>query len=269
MVADKRPPVVKTADLPEPHRISVDDFEEIVCRFKIPLARRPALRDFLDEMVEEFAGAISRERSLPNQRADRGQIDKARKAIAKARVAINLASGPAAKAALRRTAGCIGTMLSASWIRGRFPHDRIAPDLHFWPDDGRSVRTSARVPARPVPIDDLSRDERAYFAEHRARELIVAVLNVFDATLAETRRRIVTPREDAKGIGGRIPMVLRRYLLANLARFWRVLGRIPGRGVRSSGFPDFADAVCDAIGWPTDGVYADLPKAIKLSRNWR
>src|SRR5216684_3172465 len=178
MVADKRPPVVKAADLPEPHRISADDFEEIVCRFKIPLARRPALRDFLDEMVEEFAGAISRERSLPNQRADRGQIDKARKAIAKARVAINLASGPAAKAALRRTAGCIGTMLSASWIRGRFPHDRIAPDLHFWPDDGRSVRTSARVPARPVPIDDLSRDERAYFAEHRARELIVAILNV-------------------------------------------------------------------------------------------
>ena len=268
-IAEERQSVTRAADFPKPRRISEDDLEEIVSTFRIPRDRQQELRDFLDELVEVFAAEVSRERSQPTQKADRGQLEKARNAVVKARVAINLAAGPAAKGALRRTAGRIGTMLSASWIQGRFPDDRIAPGLHYWPlEDDDAVRAPARVAVRPVPVDDLSLKERQYFAEYRAREVILAVLDALDSTLADARRRIVMPPKRAKGVGGRNPLTQRRYLLANLARFWRVLGGTLGRGKRS-GFADFAEAICSAIGWPIDGVAADVPKAIKLSRNWR
>jgi hypothetical protein len=256
--------VTKASDLPEPHRIADDDFENVVEAFKIPQENRLELRRFLDELVQVFAEEVSRKRSEPKRSADTDHLGKAQKALEKARVEINLASGPAARAGLRRTAGSIGAMLSPLWIKGQFPDDRLSPSLQWWPDDG-SGRTPSRDPDWPVPIDTLSLNEREHFARERARELITRVLETIDAVLAKARRQIVTPKEGKKGFGGRPPLTVRRYLLANLARHWRALGRTPGGG-KNSEFPAFADAVCDYIGW--EGLAGDLYEAMKLQRDW-
>jgi hypothetical protein len=233
--------------------------------FKIPRTNRLELRDFFDDLTQVFAELVSRKRSEPKRSADTDHLKKARGALAKARAEINLASGPAARAGLRRTAGSIGAMLSPLWITEGFPNDRLTPTLQWWPDDG-SGRTPSRVPARPVPVDTLSLNEREHFARERARELVIAVIDTIEAALVKAHRQIVTPKEGKKRFGGRYPLTIRRYLLANLARRWRELGRALGVG-KSSEFPAFADAVCDYIGWK--GLAGDLYKAIKLQHNWR
>ncbi len=260
----ERRSVTKASDLPVPHRITDDDFENIMEAFKIPQANRLELRDFFDDLTQVFAELVSRKRSEPKRSTDTDHLKKARGALAKARVEINLASGPAARTGLRRTAGSIGTMLSPLWITEQFPNDGLTPTLQWWPDDD-SGRTPSRVPARPVPVDTLSLNEREHFARERARELIITVIDTIDAALVKAHMQIVTPNEGKKRFGGRYPLTLRRYLLANLARRWRALGRVLGVG-KSSGYPAFAETVCDYIGW--EGLAGDLYKAIKLQRNW-
>jgi hypothetical protein len=77
--------------------------------------------------------------------------------------------------------------------------------------------------------------------------------------LEEARRAIVRLPT------GRKPLEDRKYMMAALAEAWHRLGRKPSTGIRSR-FGSFCEAVFDAIGWPTEGVNAALPDAIKI---WR
>jgi hypothetical protein len=101
--------------------------------------------------------------------------------------------------------------------------------------------------------------DRIAFMERRSGAAIAALLDDIAAALDDGRRAIVQLPD------GRRPLQRRAYLLAALAELWRRLGRRPTTGDTSK-FGDFAEAVIEAIGWPTEGVNAALPEAIALSR---
>lgn len=256
--------VVRAAKLPLPRKISDNDFRRIVRLSKIPTTDQAWLRQSLEQLVEAFAEEVSRKRKEPTRQADTDHIDKAQKAITKARQEIRLASGPVGISALNLAAADIGALVSASWLRVRFPDDAFTPAEHLYVADDRTGRVPSRAPTRPIELDEVSLQERIAFAQHRARELIMAILDSITAALKEARFRIVTPRPGKKRLGGRKPLTLRRYVLANLARIWARLG-LYLVGTEGSDFAVFCDLVFTSIGWPTEGLEAALPDAIKLA----
>jgi len=251
--------VVRTADLSPPRKIDNADFEAICGTFKIVESQHREAREFLDEIVTVFADAIAKQRALPGRRDDRLAIQRAVREIRSAADWLNRAKGTAARTGLRATGGRIGPLVSASWLRWRFPGDAHAPDVYYWPQDARSGRSPARVPARPVDVDDLSLDQRIFFATHRNRELISAILAETAEALDNARQHIVEAPD------GRKPLEYRKYLMAALAELWRRLGNRPTSGMRSK-FGAFCESVFEAIGWPTEGVNAALSDAIAT---WR
>jgi hypothetical protein len=113
--------------------------------------------------------------------------------------------------------------------------------------------------ANAVDVDDLSLDQRIFFARRRSRELILAILAETAEALDVARRHI------AEAPDGRKPLEIRKYLMANLAELWRDLGNRPTSGMRSQ-FGAFCESVFEALGWPTEGVNAALSDAIAT---WR
>jgi hypothetical protein len=251
--------VVRTADLSPPHKIDDADFEAICRTFEIVEGQRRKAREFLDEIVTVFADAIAKQRALPGRKDDRLAIQRAAREIRRAGDWLNRAKGPAARAGLRATGGRIGPLVSASWLRWRFPDDPDTPAVHYWPQGDVSGRSPAKVPANAVDVDDLSLDQRIFFARRRGRELILAILAETAEALDVARRRIVEAPD------GRKPLEFRTYLMAALAELWRHLGNRPTSSMRSK-FGAFCESVFEAIGWPTEGVNAALPDAIATSR---
>jgi hypothetical protein len=261
--------VVRAADLPPPGRINDEEFAALVEASQIPAVEAPWLRAILDELVAVFRGQIAAERREPSREDDREHLDRARSAVEKARYELNLASGRVAAAALRAAAAPIGEMTSTTWVRARFAGDPRAPVPIPWPLDEDAYRDPLgnRRPLRPTPIEDLTLDARVKFAHQRAPELARAVLDVLAEVLADARARLVMPPPDKMRLGGRKPLTQRRYLLANLARIWRRLGRILAAG-EGSDFAMFAELVVENIGWPVQGLVAALPQALETERNW-
>jgi histone H3/H4 len=251
--------VIRAADLKPPSQISDEDFDEICKTSAIPASQRAVVRDFLDEAVAAFAEAITADAKLPTRKADRRAIQQITKDIRRAQRWSKRAPGPAGRMGLRRAGRKLGFIVSASWMRTRFPHDEAAPAPVYWPLSDRDMtRSPSRVPSRPVDIDELSLDARTGFMEQRALVAIATLLgDIADAL--ESGRRAIVQLPDRKGL------VIRDYLLAALAELWRRLGRRPTSGPNSK-FGVFAEAVFEAIGWPTSGVNAALADAIVLRR---
>jgi hypothetical protein len=168
--------VVRTADLSPPRKIDDADFEAICGTFKIVESQQRAAREFLDEIVTVFADAIARQRALPGRRDDRLAILRAVREIRSATDWLNRAKGTAARAGLRATGRRMGALVSATWLRQRFPNDENTPAVHYWPRDDSSGRSPERVPERPVDVEDLSLGDRILFATRRNRELILTIL---------------------------------------------------------------------------------------------
>jgi hypothetical protein len=251
--------VVRATALPPPRKIDDADFENLCRTFGIAEAQRQEAREFLDDCAAAFAEAIRRQRALPARKEDRLNIQRAVREIQSAARLLNQAKGPAAQSGLRVVGRRIGRLVSAPWLRRRFPDDRMAPRAYYWPHEDQFGRPPAGEPAHPVDVEDLSVDDRIYFATRRGRDLITVILAEIAQALDEARRHIVELPH------GRMPLQYRNYLMAALAQLWRHLGRRPTSGTKSQ-FGAFCESAFDALGWPTEGVNAALPDAIAT---WR
>lgn len=254
--------LARDADFGPPGQISQDDFEAICRDSHIPNASRADLREILDEAIEGFGLSISRQRGLPSRQYDSKTFDSAIKAIRKAQHFMKNKPGLAGQQGLRTAARQIGSIVSASWMRDRFPNDGLTPSPRFWPVDDYDLREPSRwaIPDRSTELDDLSLNERVGFMRAKGSVAIAALLEDIAAALEAGRGAIL------RLPSGRKPMETRKYMLAGLANVWNQLGRTPTTGSKSK-FGEFCESVFDAIGWPTDGVNAALEEAIKLWSN--
>jgi hypothetical protein len=252
--------VVRAADLKPPLPISDDDFDALCTVHKIKPSDRAVARDFLREVVAAFAEAIQRERTLPTRKADRLAIERASADLRRAQRRLQRRTGPAGRVGSRVAGRGIASAISVSWMRRHFADDPAIPNAIYWSADDRSGRTPARVPARPIDTDDLSLDQRIGFMERRGADAIAALIGDIAGALEGAQRAIVHLPN------GRKPLKHRAYLLAALAELWHRLGHRPTGGVNSQ-YGSFAETVLATIDWPTDGVNAAVPNAIKLWRH--
>jgi hypothetical protein len=243
--------VVRAAALPPPHAIDDESFRNICRDFRISESHGQEVREFLDECAACFAQVIKKQRSLPTRRNDRLNIEQAARDIRNAARHLNLATGPAAALGLRAAGERIGPLVSAPWLRSHFSNDPAAPVTRFQDDS----TAGSRVPVRPIDVEELSLNDRIYFATHQSRNVIAAILAEIAQALEESRRRIVELPD------GRKPLEVRRYLMAALAQLWHQLGRKPTPGGRSK-FGQFCEDVFAGFGWPNGGVNAALSDAI-------
>jgi hypothetical protein len=255
-----RKAVVRAADLGPPRPIDDEDFAEICATSAIRVNQHEAVRDFLDEAVTGFGDYLRGERALPSREADRLAIMKAAKDLRRAQQRLKKKTGPAGRLGLKMAGRQMAPMISASWMRRRFPGDPAVPDPIYWPVDNRSGRTPARTPARPIDTDDLSLGQRIGFMRQRSALATVALLGDIADALEAGRLAIVHLPD------GRKPLECRAFMLAALAELWHRLGRKPTSGINSK-FGAFCEAVFEAIGWPTKGVNYALSEAIALWRS--
>lgn len=234
-----------------------EDFDEICATFKIDRDKRDDMRRRFDEIVHEYATKIRGERLRLDRQADQDWLRDALTATQRARAALPSRPGEAAEVPLKVAGALLGPVVSASWLGEKFPgfgnlllaqnSDRGSPEWKPW---------------RP-PADDPSAMARAEFI---GRETVP----VLSALLAEVE--LVLKIADGMlpllpgGKGGRRRLMHRRYMIANLAKCWRSLGRRPTSGPNSS-FTAFCEAVFESIGWPTDGLQAAVPDALTLLRH--
>jgi len=251
--------VVRAADLKPPCLISDDDFAALCATHKIKTSEHSAIRGFLIEVTAEFGNAMRETRTLPARKADRLAVVRAIADLRRAQHQLQRRTGPAGAAGLRAAGRDIASAIPVSWMRRHFADDPAVPAAVHWPTDDRSGRTPARVPARRMDADDLSLDERVGFMGRHGAEAIAALIGDIMGALENGRRAIVHLPP------GRKPLEYRAYMLAALAELWYRLGRQPKSGINSQ-YGSFAEAVCDAIGWPSEGVNSALPDAIRL---WR
>jgi hypothetical protein len=178
-----------------------------------------------------------------------------RKRIAAAQVKVK-GLGINGRLALRSAAAPLADVLSGDWLRYRFPGD--APSK---PTLG-GVRPPTREPVR-------GRTDVAYsnyqFIRSQASETLQALLRDLDAVLASALTSLAS---DPRARGGQQPLTDRHYVLVNLCEIW---DRIGEEVVVTSGsnFANFCNFTVEAMGWPTDGLDAAIPPAVKDWRNLR
>jgi hypothetical protein len=251
--------VTLAADLRPPRSISADDLKEICGTFKIPFEQQDMVRDFLADAVAGFGESMARQATLPNRRDDRVAIKQMIDHLRRAEHLLRQKRGSAGFRALQFSARKIAPAISDVWLKSRFPND-------FAPNE--SYRAVNYNPLRPSPRDldllgeaeEWSIDSRVDLMSRMGGVAIAKLLADQIAALEDGRRMIVNLPS------GRKPLADRAYMLAALAWLWRRLGRRPSSGI-SSQFGAFCEAVLESMGWPTDGVNAALPDAIKLSQD--
>lgn len=136
--------VVRLADLPPPRKVSDENFENICLVCAIPANQRIETRAFLDECATEFGAEIQRQSGRPTRKQDRYAIEAAIKDISRARHWLHRTAGPAGTTGLRIAGRRIGPSVAASWMRRRFPDDRMTPAVHFLTFGENSLRSPAR-----------------------------------------------------------------------------------------------------------------------------
>ena len=124
-----------------------------------------------------------------------------------------------------------------------------------------------RLRPRPRPplrgreyfIDELSLEARYQFVRVRSKETLLTILREAERGIEATLSVI---RADPEARGG-APLTYRRYMLANLAKLWRSIGKETPTSPQSE-FAQFCEYVCECVGWPKRGVGSAIPKALEL-----
>jgi hypothetical protein len=230
---------------------------EICALLRISGEGRTIVSELLGEITGAFGEQIERRRREPSRREDRQRLERLRREIVNAQHFLKRPTGPAGRVAFRAAGRMLGPLISASWLRARFPGEPLTPVPNYWPND--DFRDDGRDPARSIEIDDLSLQDRIRFAETQAPRVLSAILDHLIKSIDQAYGRIVHLP------GGRKPLEIRRFMLAALAELWHRIGRRPTTGARSQ-FGAFCEAIFEAMGWPTDGVNPALGDAIAL---WR
>ena len=256
------------ADFPPPRAVSDADLKELGKTFRIPPTDQPALTEFLTELITVFADEVIRDRRQPDFRADRDRLKKALSAVKQAHKALAQPFRPAVRRSLDAFGSGLGPVVSAKWLRDRFPDDELTPKPQALPIDPQA--DPERYPGlRRLPknttrfdIERLSINARVSLVEARPAETVVALLQEIQNPLQVALHRM-TQLPEARG--GQKPVDSRRYVLINLAAIWSRLGRHPTGGATSD-FVAFCEAFFELIGWPGEGLQHAVPRAI---RSWR
>jgi len=274
-VAKNRPaPAAKpkrqtASSLPIPRPACDAGLEELFLVHRIPSEYWPMAKAFLDELVAVFAGEIRRERSEPALRADRQTLHKAQRAVEQALALIGGPLGPAARRSLRAAGLRLGPMVSAEWLRERFPDDEYVPLQHALPINRQGDRfrypALARLPRNDTRLDveQFSYEARVNFVQARPAETMRALLKSIQAALQAAQDGFLL-LPGARG--GQRPLLQRRYVLANLAELWHRIGRSPSSGPASD-FLAFCEGFCTLIGWPDEGLETAVADALVAWRD--
>jgi hypothetical protein len=260
--------VVCADELALPKPIQVRDFDELCETLRIPREQRHTLKDELDELVKVFASWMGEERGHPDRSSDEDFLKDALSQIEAAKSAASRL-GPSGGQALRITSRLFGYMITAQWLNDKFPDDDYAPRRiaapHHAAGSGRlPIRRSSRMEHREeFFIEEYTLDDRRRFVRNRAVQVMSAILASIEEGLRQSLQDI---KRQPGSRGGRKPIKFRRYLLINLARMWISLGRDVSTGPKSDFFT-FCESVAELIGWPSGGIAADIPRALRDLRN--
>lgn len=259
------------SSLPLPRPAPDTGLEELFLVHRIPSEYWPMAKAFLDELVAVFAGEIRRERREPALRADRQTLHKAQCAVEQALAVMKRPLGPAARRSLRAAGPRLGPVVSAGWLRERFPDDEYVPTRHALPIDHQASRVRYPGLARlrrndnRLDVEQFSGEARAQFVEMRPAETMRALLESIQAALQAAQGRFLL-LPGARG--GQKPLLQRRYMLANLAELWHRIGRSPSSGPASD-FLAFCEGLCTLIGWPDEGLETAVADALVTWRDRR
>jgi hypothetical protein len=103
------------------------------------------------------------------------------------------------------------------------------------------------------------------FIRHRAPETLQALLRDLDSVLASALTSLAS---DPRARGGPQPLIYRHNVLVNLCEIWDRIGEDVVTTSKSN-FAHFCNFVVEAMGWPTGGLDAAIPPAVKDWRNLR
>jgi hypothetical protein len=260
---EKKRRVVRVDELELPKPVRAEDFAALCDTSNIPRAHQQSLKNRLDGLVEAFADWMRNERRQAGRSLDRERLKNALTQMKEAASKVSKL-GPSGRQALRITSRSFAPMLSAQWLNDKFPDDDYAPQKVAVPDQIASrllVRTKLR--AEKYFIEEYSLEARDQFVWNRAVQVAGAILGVIEEGLRQSLREI-NHRPGARG--GRKPLKYRHYLLVNLARIWADLGKEVSTGPKSD-FAAFCESIAVMIGWPSDGIAAAIPNALKDWRN--
>jgi hypothetical protein len=238
--------------------VSQDQLLTICDGFGISNGVAAQLREYLGLIISGMRDWMSQAPKPGGHAKDRERIDKISGRIAAALSELQ-GLGMEGRDALRSIAHPIGRMLSADWIRQRFPDDDAAPP----PPSNSSMRSAMHGPEhrpeRGPPPEPEDTYPKFLFVEYRAQQTVTAVLRELHSCLAAPRKTL------AADLGGRRPLKHRHYMILNLADLWHSIERKVS-GSPNSEFAIFCQAIFEAIGWPTGGLNATIPVAL---REWR
>jgi hypothetical protein len=233
--------VLRAKDLPPFRPISPADFDEICGTFGIVASQRAYVRGWLDDLVWMIASLDPH----PERRAERRNIEVTLSGIRRARSRLRLYGTAARAAFFPEAARYIGPMVTAGWIRERFAGEstiKLVEDMHG-------------------PLGE-SLEPRVEFVRFRSTQALDAVLQDIEKALEAALREFALQADVA---GGRKPLTSRYFFLTRMAWIWEGLGKRLSVGPRSW-FVAFCEAVAEAAGWPTEGLAAAVPSAV---REWR
>jgi hypothetical protein len=249
---------LQPSDFGLPNRLSQDRLSEICDGFGISNRTAAQMRERLDLIINAMRDWMSQEPKPGGAAKDRERIDKISGRIAAALLELQ-GLGTEGRDALRSIAHPIGSMLSADWIRQRFPDDDVAPPPAFNSSMRSPMHSPERNPERGPPPEPEDTYPKFLFVEYRAQQTLTAILRELNSCLATPRKTL------ARDLGGRRPLKHRHYLILNLAALWHSIERTVLTSPNSD-FAVFCQAIFEAIGWPTRGLNATIPAVL---REWR
>jgi hypothetical protein len=155
-------------------------------------------------------------------------------------------------------------MLSAQWMNESFPDDVDTPQRSPVPAASSELRPSLRpsIRADTYFIEEHSLETRLQFVRQKPVKTTAAALKM----IAEGLSQVVRAFDVQPGSrGGQEPLQYRHYALINLIGMWSELGKEPSSGPNSD-CTAFCESVAVAMGWPSRGLSAAMPDALK---HWR
>jgi hypothetical protein len=233
--------------------------------FGIADGHRLFFKSEIEKIVRGIATWIVEDRSTPSRNADLDRLNSMNSQLKDVVQRIGK-MGPKGALALRAITDFVAPLVSARWVSNKFPGDDWAPAKSLVSQNilaGRVPRMLGSI-AGNYFIDELSLEGRYRFVRFRSKETLLTILQEVEQGI-EAALSVI--RTDPESRGG-APLTYRRYMLADLARLWRSIGKETPTSPQSE-FARFCEYVCECVGWPSHGVGSAIPQALELLTDFR
>jgi hypothetical protein len=167
---------VRADQFRKPIQISALDFGALCETFHILPQHQQLTKVWLDEMVAEFGGWMTREKQQPHRASDHHRLKAAHASIMEVAAALKTL-GPSGRSAFKASAPIVARMLAAQWISDNFPDDDYAPRKSSLPSPFQG-RQPHREPLRGQKyfIEEQTLEARVQFVSHRPEKAATAAL---------------------------------------------------------------------------------------------